>query len=85
MKAIPLLLAGLSGLAFAAELPALETPPKSLAAPDWSSIRAAYEAGRHAIQRQENGNFTALNPRDNAPLQGNPQRFMRAKATLISP
>jgi trimeric autotransporter adhesin len=62
MKTIPLLLAALSGLALAAEPPAVETPPKGLASSDWSSIRAAYEAGRHAIQRQENGTFTARNP-----------------------
>ncbi len=62
MKLIPLLLFSLSRLALAAEPPALETPPKGLASSDWSSIRAAYEAGRHAIQRQENGTFTARNP-----------------------
>jgi trimeric autotransporter adhesin len=62
MKLIPLLLIGLYGLALAAEPPALETPPKGLASSDWSSIRAAYEAGRHAIQRQENGTFIARNP-----------------------
>ncbi|MGL5018768.1 MAG: FG-GAP repeat protein, partial [Luteolibacter sp.] len=56
------LLADLSGFAFAAELLALETPPKGLAASDWHSIRAAYEASRHSIQRQENGTLTARNP-----------------------
>lgn len=55
MKTIPLLLARLSGFALAAESSALETLPKGLAASDWSSIRAAYEAGRHVVQRQENG------------------------------
>jgi FG-GAP repeat len=62
MKLIPLLLAALSGLTLAAESPAPESVPKGLASSDWSSIRAAYEAGRHAIQRQENGTFTARNP-----------------------
>lgn len=56
------LLAGLSGLTFAAEPPALETVPKGLASSDWSSIRAAYEAGCHAAHRQENGTLVARNP-----------------------
>ena len=36
--------------------------PEGLAKSDWSSIRAAYEAGRHAVHRQENGTLTARNP-----------------------
>ncbi len=36
--------------------------PEGLAKSDWHSIRAAYEAGRHAIYCQENGNLTARNP-----------------------
>lgn len=63
MKTIPLLLAGLSGLALAAEPSAREnTPPDGLSSSDWSSIRAAYEAGRHAVHRQENGTLAARNP-----------------------
>ncbi|MBL8693946.1 MAG: FG-GAP repeat protein [Planctomycetes bacterium] len=38
-----------------------ESTPKGLAASDWSSIRAAYEAGRHKIFTTENG-WTARNP-----------------------
>lgn len=57
METIPLLLAGLFGLVLASE-----TPPKGLATSDWSSIRAACEAGRHAAHRQENGTLTARNP-----------------------
>ena len=38
--------------------------PKGLAASDWSSIRAAYEAGRHAVVADEvvPGHFRARNP-----------------------
>ncbi len=35
--------------------------PKGVAASDWSSIRAAYEAGRHAFQPIEGG-WQARNP-----------------------
>jgi hypothetical protein len=35
--------------------------PKGLAPSDWSSIRAAYQAGRHAIQRQDDGTLAARN------------------------
>jgi hypothetical protein len=62
MKIILLALAGLSSLILAAEPAAGEAPPQGLASSDWSSIRAAYEAGRHAIHRQENGTLTARNP-----------------------
>lgn len=51
-----------SGLACAEDSPALETPPKGLATSDWSGIRAAYEAERHAAHRQEDGTLTAPNP-----------------------
>lgn len=57
-----ILLLACSSHAYAAESPALETPPKGLADSDWSSIRAAYEAGRHAPHRQEDGTLTARNP-----------------------
>jgi hypothetical protein len=38
--------------------------PEGLAANDWSSIRAAYEAGRHAVVADENvpGHYRARNP-----------------------
>ena len=29
---------------------------------NWHSIRAAYEAGRYVVHRQENGTLTARNP-----------------------
>jgi FG-GAP repeat len=62
MKTILLLLAGLSCVTLASEAPAPENPPQGLSSSDWSSIRAAYEAGRHAVQRQEDGTLTARNP-----------------------
>jgi hypothetical protein len=62
MKTIPLLLAGLTGITLASEAPAPGNPPQGLSSSDWSSIRAAYEAGRHAVHRQENGTLTARNP-----------------------
>jgi hypothetical protein len=49
------LLLGTSLLAFA------ETP-KGLSDTDWSSIRAAYDAGRHAFHPQADGTLTAANP-----------------------
>ncbi len=60
--AIRLILIGLSGISSAAETPTAQTDLKGLAPSDWSSIRAAYEAGRHAVQRQENGTLAARNP-----------------------
>lgn len=36
--------------------------PEGIAASDWTSIRAAYEAGRHVFQRGEDGAFVAQNP-----------------------
>ncbi|WP_264486864.1 hypothetical protein [Luteolibacter arcticus] len=36
--------------------------PKDLPTSDWSSIRAAYEKGRHAAYRQDDGNLIARNP-----------------------
>ncbi len=61
---IPALLAG------AALLQAVETPPgnnhekapQGLSAGNWSSIRAAYEAGRHGFQETEDGMWVARNP-----------------------
>ena len=38
-----------------------ETVPEGLAKSDWSSIRAAYQAGRHAFQPIEGG-WQARNP-----------------------
>ncbi len=36
--------------------------PEGLAKSDWSSIRAAYEAGRHQFFQQEDGSHVARNP-----------------------
>src|SRR5690606_10088263 len=36
--------------------------PDGLASSDWSSIREAYDAGRHAIQQQGDSTHTARNP-----------------------
>jgi trimeric autotransporter adhesin len=36
--------------------------PSGLTSSHWSSIRQAYEAGRHAVSKQENGFLTAHNP-----------------------
>jgi hypothetical protein len=36
--------------------------PEGLAKSDWSSIRAAYEAGRHQFFKQEDGSHVARNP-----------------------
>ncbi len=36
--------------------------PDGLSAGDWSSIRAAYEAGRHAVHAVDGGGFQAWNP-----------------------
>ena len=36
--------------------------PKSIAASDWSSIRAAYESNRHAAAAVEGGGYQARNP-----------------------
>ncbi len=62
MKIIKLLFASVAGCTFAMALPAAEDTPKGIAPSDWSSIRAAYEAGRHAISRQEDGTLAARNP-----------------------
>jgi hypothetical protein len=62
MKSITLLLIGLSGLTFAAETSLPGYLPKGLASSDWSGIRAAYEAGRHAAVRQQDGTLAARNP-----------------------
>ncbi|MBL9152479.1 MAG: FG-GAP repeat protein [Verrucomicrobiales bacterium] len=40
----------------------LDAPPKGLSGSDWASIREAYEAGRHAIQRRPDGTLAAPNP-----------------------
>lgn len=40
----------------------VDAVPKGLAPSDWSSIRAAYEAGRLAVQRQDDGTLAARNP-----------------------
>jgi len=42
-------------------LAASDAVPEGLAKADWSSIRAAYEAGRHAFQPIEGG-WQARNP-----------------------
>ena len=55
------LLAALSGIAFASESPTPETPPKGIAKSDWHSIRAAYEADRHAFHAVD-GRWQARNP-----------------------
>ena len=60
MKTLVSLLAGTLGLAFAAT--ATPTGPEGVAASDWADIRVAYEAGRHAPQRQEGGHLVARNP-----------------------
>ena len=49
----------LTSLAVASE----DTVPEGLSSGDWSSIHEAYQAGRHAIQSQADGSFTAENPR----------------------
>ena len=51
----------LLSLALLASATAAETP-KGLSAGDWSSIRAAYEAGQHQFHRQEDGTQVARNP-----------------------
>ncbi len=56
--------------AHAATVPASKPPqltspdqvPEGLANSDWSSIRAAYEAGRHRFFKQEDGSHVARNP-----------------------
>ena len=53
---------GISLCAFAAEPLTSRSAPKGLTSSDWSSIRTASEAGRHACHRQVNGNLTARNP-----------------------
>jgi hypothetical protein len=39
-----------------------ESTPKGLSVSEWSSIREAYDVGRHAVRRQENGTYAARNP-----------------------
>jgi hypothetical protein len=51
----------LLSLAFLTSVTAAETP-KGLSAGDWSSIRAAYDAGQHQFHRQEDGTQVARNP-----------------------
>ena len=62
MKAIVLLLAGVSVLALALESLASEIVPKGLTAAEWSGIRTAYQAGRHAVHRENDGTLAADNP-----------------------
>ena len=59
---VSLLAAALSGLAFAATPTVPGAVPEGLAASEWSDIRAAYEAARHAPQRQDGGHLVARNP-----------------------
>ena len=40
----------------------LSTVPAAIASSDWQSIRASYEAGRHAFRAGAEGTFTAHNP-----------------------
>ena len=56
MKPYPLLFCCLMVTAGVAET------PKDLSEGDWSSIRAAYEAGRHQFFQQPDGSHTARNP-----------------------
>lgn len=62
MKTFVSLVAALSGLAFAATPADPGAVPEGLVPSEWSDLRAAYEAGRHAAHRQENGHLTARNP-----------------------
>lgn len=62
MRIVALLTASLASFAFAAESLALGDVLEGVATSDWSGIRAAYEAGRHRIQRQEDGTLAARNP-----------------------
>ncbi len=62
MKALLSFVASLSGLAFAATPADRGAVPGGLAACDRADIRAAYEAGKHAPYRQEDGHFLARNP-----------------------
>lgn len=56
--------------AFAADVPAPSTPkkrdpsqpPEGISTSDWSGIRAAHEAARHAVQREADGSLMAENP-----------------------
>ena len=59
---VSLLAAALSGLAFAATPTGPGAVPEGLASSDWSDIHAAYEAARHAPQRQDGGHLVARNP-----------------------
>ncbi|QJE94649.1 hypothetical protein [Luteolibacter luteus] len=52
----------LSGLALAAAPPDSGAVPEGIAASDWSGIRAAHEASRHAPHRQDNGHLVTRNP-----------------------
>lgn len=62
MKTFVSLLAALSGLSFAATPADPGTLPEGIAASDWSAIRAAHDAGEHAVYRQEDGHLVARNP-----------------------
>ncbi len=62
MKSPSLLFLGLTAVSLASELPPSTSPPKGVSASDWSGIRAAYQAGRHAIHRETDGTLTARNP-----------------------
>jgi hypothetical protein len=73
-----LTVAAFSHSLLAAALPArsqqLTSPdqvPEGLAKPDWSSIRAAYEAGRHAFQPTPTG-WQARNPSQQWTTLGDP-------------
>ena len=64
-----LLLALLTALPVLAAAPGKSQTPRSpddapegLTKSDWSSIRAAYEAGRHQFLKQEDGSHVARNP-----------------------
>lgn len=46
----------------ASKVDASTSTPKGIEYSDWSKIRAAYEGGRYAAMRQENGNLFVQNP-----------------------
>ena len=53
------------------QLTSLDQVPEGLAKSDWSSIRAAYEAGRHAFQPTPTG-WQARNPGQQWTTLGDP-------------
>lgn len=62
MRTVVSLLTALSGLACAATPPNPEGAPEGLTTSEWGDIQTAYEAGRHAPQRQANGHLLSRNP-----------------------